>query len=41
MRKTTEATSDPSSRMRRRRSWAPAIARFMPPSPARDPCNHR
>ena len=41
MRKTTVATSAPSRALRRNRSWTPAIARFMPPSGARVPCNHR
>jgi len=41
MRETTVATSAPSRALRRNRSWAPAIARLMPPSSARVPCNHR
>jgi hypothetical protein len=38
---TTNASSVPSGRTRRSRSWAPAIARSMPPGGARNPCNHR
>jgi hypothetical protein len=39
--KTTMAANTPRSSVRRSRSWAPVIAHFMPPSRARDPCNHR
>ena len=40
-RSTTAATSAPGGRVRRNTSRAPVIGHFMPPSAARNPCNHR